>query len=231
VVPNGLLEPQFEDVQPDQRSGTKLHLGGKASNTWAKVKWDFLTFPLSNGSLRIIDPKAQSKALLAKLLVRGLAPRGEPWKEILRHGTNQVHLPVHGKGPNILDINWLFTAPKFKQTKCSFWNNILGSWLNIRVGLAKFEPASHAEVLKQPIFNNPLIFNTIGFPLGVCGFNERRTIANSDCTKIKDLWDPEGRAWKSLQALRMTYHATNRNNRKIIIVNIPWNPATYINRF
>jgi hypothetical protein len=40
-----------------------------------------------------------------------------------------------------------------------------------------------------------------------------------------------GRAWKSLQALRMTYHATNRNNREIIIASIPWNPAIYINRF
>jgi hypothetical protein len=38
-------------------------------------------------------------------------------------------------------------------------------------------------------------------------------------------------AWKSLQALRMTYHATNRNNRKFIIVSIPWNPATYTNCF
>jgi len=59
--------------------------GGKVSNTRAKVKWDSLTLPLSNGGLGIIDPKAQSEALLAKLLVRGLAPGGEPWKEILRH--------------------------------------------------------------------------------------------------------------------------------------------------
>jgi hypothetical protein len=29
----------------------------------------------------------------------------------------------------------------------------------------------------------------------------------------------------------MTYHATNRNNRKIIIASIPWIPAIYINRF
>jgi hypothetical protein len=58
-----------------------------------------------------------------------------------------VHLPVHGKGPSILDINWFFAAPKLKKLKCSFWKNILGSWLNVRVGLAKSEPASHAEVL------------------------------------------------------------------------------------
>jgi hypothetical protein len=32
--------------------------GGKASNTRAKVKWDFLTLPLSSGGLRIIEPQA-----------------------------------------------------------------------------------------------------------------------------------------------------------------------------
>jgi hypothetical protein len=107
---------------------------------------------------------------------------------------------VHDKGLNILDINWLFVAPKLKQTKCSFWNNILGFWLNVKVGLAKSKPASHVEVLRQPIFSNPLILNTTGHPLGVCGLNEGHAIANSGYTRIKDLWDPEGRAWKNLQA-------------------------------
>jgi hypothetical protein len=78
---------------------------GKASNTRDKIKWDSLTLPLSSDGLGIIDPKAQSETLLAKLLVKGLAPRGEPWKEILRHRADQVHLLVHNKGPNIPDIN------------------------------------------------------------------------------------------------------------------------------
>jgi hypothetical protein len=138
---------------------------------------------------------------------------------------------VHDKGPSILDINWFFTAPKLKQMKCSFWKNILSFWLNIRVGLTKFEPASHSEVFKQPIFNNPLILNTTGHPLGVCGLSEGCTIANFGCTRIKDLWDLEGRTWKSLHAFRVTHHATNRNSREIIITSIPWNPATYTNRF
>ncbi len=124
--------------------------GGKASNTWAKVKWDSFTFPLSSDGLGIIDTKAQSKALLAKLMVRSIAPGGEPWKEILRHRADQVHLLVQGKGPSIPDINWLFATPKLKKLKCSFWKSILNFWLNVRVGLAKSEPASHAEVLRQP---------------------------------------------------------------------------------
>jgi hypothetical protein len=32
VVLGNLLKPQSEDVQLDQRSGTKLHLGGKPSD-------------------------------------------------------------------------------------------------------------------------------------------------------------------------------------------------------
>ncbi len=50
-----------------------------------KVRWDTLVLPTTKGGLGIIDPKTQSEALLAKLLVRGLAPGGEPWKELLRN--------------------------------------------------------------------------------------------------------------------------------------------------
>jgi hypothetical protein len=72
---------------------------GKATNARAKVKWETLVLPTSQGGLGIIDPKTQSEALLAKLLVRGLAPGGEPWKELLRHKVNQIRLSVHRMGP------------------------------------------------------------------------------------------------------------------------------------
>jgi hypothetical protein len=71
--------------------------GGKATLAQAKVKWDTLTLPIAKGGLGIINPKTQSEALLAKLLVRGLAPGGEPWKELIRHHADQTKLPVHGK--------------------------------------------------------------------------------------------------------------------------------------
>jgi len=48
--------------------------GGKATNARAKVNCDNLVLPTTKGGLGIIDPKTQSKALLAKLLIRGLAP-------------------------------------------------------------------------------------------------------------------------------------------------------------
>jgi hypothetical protein len=43
--------------------------GGKATPSWAKVKWDTVTLPIAKGGLGIIDPKIQSEVLLAKLLV------------------------------------------------------------------------------------------------------------------------------------------------------------------
>jgi len=58
--------------------------GGKDAPARAKVKWETLILPATQGGLGIINPKAQYKALLAKLLIRGLSPGGEPWKEIIR---------------------------------------------------------------------------------------------------------------------------------------------------
>jgi len=132
---------------------------GKASNARTKVKWETLVLPTSQGGLGIIDPKTQSEALLAKLLIRGLTPGGEPWKELLRHKTNQVRLLTHGLGPNTQDINWMFAATKLKKPLASLWKSILHSWLSVRPGLCKSEPTNLVEILRQPIFGNPLITN------------------------------------------------------------------------
>lgn len=43
------------------------------------------TLPTAQGGLGIVDPACQSRALLGKLIVRGLLPGDEPWKEPLNH--------------------------------------------------------------------------------------------------------------------------------------------------
>ncbi len=65
-------------VFPDPNGSSKFYMGGKTTNVRAKVKWDILTLSKPDNGLGIIDPKAQSEALFTKLLVRGLAPGGEP---------------------------------------------------------------------------------------------------------------------------------------------------------
>jgi len=178
------------------------------------------------GGLGIIDPKTQSEALLAKLFIRGLAPGGEPWKEFLRHKANQVRLPIHGLGPNTQDINWMLTATKFKRPPTSLWKNILHSWLNVRLGLCKSKPTNSAETLRQPIFENPLLTNQDGRPLGLSGRSERNALANVGCSRVDDLWDPKTKEWKDLSTLGVSFHLANRLNRSLIITSIPWDPTT-----
>jgi len=64
--------------------------GGKEAPARAKVRWDTLTLPTSQGGLGVKDPKAQSEALLAKLFIRGLTLSGEPRKELVRHNADKT---------------------------------------------------------------------------------------------------------------------------------------------
>jgi hypothetical protein len=185
-----------------------------------------LVLPTAQGGLGIIDPKVQSEALLAKLFIRGLAPGGEPWKELLRHRANQVRLPVHELGPSTQDINWMFVATKLKRPPTSLWKSILHAWMSVRPGLCKSEPTNSAETLKQPVFGNLLIVNQEGKPLGLNGRSEGNSLANTGRSRVKNFWDSEEKEWKGLSALGVSFHPINRRNRDLIIASIPWDPAT-----
>jgi len=199
---------------------------GKASNARAKVKWETLVLPTTQGGLGIIDPKVQSEALLAKLLVRGLTLGGEPWKELLKHRANQVRLPIHGLGPSTQDINWLFAATKLKRPPTSLWKSILHAWMSVKPGLCKSESTNSAKTLRQLVFGNPLILNQEGKPLGLSGKSEGNSLANAGCSRIRDFWDAEEKEWKGLSALGVSFHPSNRRNRELIIASIPWDPTT-----
>jgi hypothetical protein len=213
-------------VLPGPRSSKNFIWSGKATNARAKVKWETLVLPTSQGGLEIIDPKTQSEALLAKLLIRGLKPGGEPWKELLRHKANQVMLPVHGLSPTTKDINWLFAASKLKRSPTFLWKSILNAWINVRPGLSKSEPTNATEVLRQPVFGNPLITNQDNKPLGLSGKSEGNALANAGYSRVGNFWDPEAKTWKNLSALGMSSHANNKLNMDLIVANIPWDPAT-----
>jgi len=198
--------------------------GGKATTARAKVKWDTLVLPTTKGGLGIIDPKTQSEALLAKLLVRGLTPGGEPWKELLRNKIDQVKLPVHAMGPNTQDIHWLFSSPKLKRPPCSLWKSILRAWMSVRLSLCKSDPTNPTEWLRQPAFANLLITNPTHRPLGLNGKSEGNAFASAGCSRIKDFWDHDSQEWKSLLTLGVSSQTVNRQNRELIINSIPWNP-------
>jgi len=203
--------------------------GGKDVLAHAKVKWDTLALPIALGGLGVTDPKSQSEVLLAKLFVRGLALGREPWKEQVWHKADQTRLSVHGKGPINADLNWLLAAPKLKRLQCSMWKNIVGAWLNVRLGLTKSDPTTVAKTLRQPLFGNPSILSVSGTPLGVSGLSEGCAFAHSRCTRIKDLWFEKNMEWKGLLALGLSHHASNKRGKDIITNNIPWRPDEYDN--
>ncbi len=103
----------------------------------------------------------------------------------------------------------------------SFQKNIFRSWMNVRVGLMKTKPTLQAKVLKQPIFNNPLVTNVVGHPLKVSGLNKGQAIIKAGCIRIKDLWDRKAREWNSLPTFGMNSHIINQTSRDIIIFSIP----------
>jgi len=120
--------------------------------------------------------------LLAKLLIKDLALSGEPWKELIRNKVDQIRLPVHNKGPDISNVNWIFAAPKLKRIQCSMWKSIIGGWMKVRPGLMKADPTNTVEILRQPIFRNPLVLKERGILLGVGGLSEGSAFMKTGCT-------------------------------------------------
>ena len=47
------------------------------------MAWDVVICPTKRGSLGIIDPICQSRAMMVKFIVRGLLPGPELWKAML----------------------------------------------------------------------------------------------------------------------------------------------------
>jgi hypothetical protein len=61
----------------------------------------------------IIDLQAQSKALLARLIMKGLLARKEPWKTLVRW--KMTHTQHFRRDALQLNICWFFADRKFKK--------------------------------------------------------------------------------------------------------------------
>jgi hypothetical protein len=97
----------------------------------------------------------------------------------------------------------------------------------MKPGFTKSNPTSAAEILRQPIFDNPSVLNTSGIPLGFGGTRDGNAFANHGCTRVKDLWCNVEKDWKSLAKLGMSYHENNRKSKEDIAESIPWRPDEY----
>ena len=145
-----------------------LWSGGDGQPARAKVAWAVITLPLAKGGLGIIDPVDQSRALLGKLIVRGLLPGSEPWKELL-HQRIQARAPPAG-GTWAPEIRWIFT--EMRRTGLSrgwedrFALSILRAWELLRPGLSQRPPSCDEERARQPLIWSPSVRTEHGHLLG-----------------------------------------------------------------
>ena len=132
------------------------------------MAWAVISLPKAQGGLGIIDPVNQSRALLAKLVVRVLQPGTEKWKQLLRYRM-ALCSPVIG-GPWQPNIRWIFNKTlNIRQSKSwenNFITGIWRAWSQIRLGLRLEELASNEELQRQPITWNPRFIMASGHMLG-----------------------------------------------------------------
>jgi hypothetical protein len=102
------------------------------------------------------------------------------------------------------------------------WKSIVSTWMKVRPGLAKAIPTNTAEILRQPIFGNPLVLNERGILLGLSSLSEGNAFTRAGYTRTKDLWNHRGQEWKSLAELGMSNHVSNKKCKESIIASIPW---------
>ena len=145
-----------------------LWSGGDGRPARAKVAWPVIILPTSQGGLGIIDPGCQSRALLGKLIVRGLLLGGEPWKELLMQ---RIHgrVPAYG-GPWRPGVRWIFSelckVGLSRRFEDRFASSLLRAWEQLRLALFQTPPASLEEQARQHLIWSPQVVTQQGYMLG-----------------------------------------------------------------
>ncbi|MCO5572141.1 hypothetical protein L7F22_025892 [Adiantum nelumboides] len=115
--------------------------GRDTQSAQAKVSWQVITLPCSQGGVRIIDPSS----LAGQLIIRGLLPGVEPWQELLLHKIH-ARVPRIG-GPWSPSTRWIFSEMHrvglSRRWEDRFALSLLQAWEQLRSGLEQQEPTCH----------------------------------------------------------------------------------------
>ena len=142
-----------------------LWFGSDGSGTSrARVAWQTVILPQIEGSLGIIDPELQSQALLGKLVIRGLTPRGQTWKLLLQQGLSTC-TPQRG-GDWQPSIRWIFTLAPLTPPCSPFLRSLLSVWRKLRHALSQVPPSCQEEMDIQPLIWSSQVTDSIGLQLG-----------------------------------------------------------------
>ncbi|MCO5590943.1 hypothetical protein L7F22_044919 [Adiantum nelumboides] len=113
----------------------------------------------------------QSATLLSKLIVRGLYPGEEPWKQFVIHGLSRC-VPSSGcmdaAGPWRPSVRYIFTTQSRLCTQhlSPFMYSIFRVWLTMWRGLIRHVPSCREEIERQPLIWNDHARDEHGRQLG-----------------------------------------------------------------
>ena len=135
----------------------------------AKVAWSVLIQSKQQGGLGLIDPFMQSKALIAKHVVRSLLPGEELWKKLWMRHLHKVKPSVGGQWND--SLRWFFNSdfplPKSSVGSLRFFNGIFRAWDSLRQALVFLPPKSFHQFMRQPLIWNPLFTDEAACVLGL----------------------------------------------------------------
>ena len=114
-----------------------------------RVRWSTIILPRESGGLGIIDLEIQIRALLSKLIVRGIFLGNEPWKKYFfdaiqsttpRQGTRDGHVWTRG-------VRYIFSqAPLASIDRSPFMQALLRIWRSMRPLLIHRAPRCIKEI-------------------------------------------------------------------------------------
>ena len=135
----------------------------------AKVAWDVLIRPKSQGGLALIDPLIQSRALLTKFVVRGLLLGTEAWKGMLLNQLMQLSPKTGGNW--LPSLKWMFLTntqtPRRNLISNRFLLGIVRAWDAVKIFLRKEVPNIWDGWMNQPLLANSLVRDSTGNVLGL----------------------------------------------------------------
>ncbi|MCO5574788.1 hypothetical protein L7F22_028580 [Adiantum nelumboides] len=135
------------------------------------VCWRTVILPRQERDLGIIDPEMQSAVLLSKLIVCGLYPEEEPWKQFMLHGLSRCVSSsgcMDAAGPWRPWIGYIFTTQSTLRTQhlSPFMYSIFRVWLTMRRGLIRQASSYQEEIERQPLVWNDYVRDEHGRQLG-----------------------------------------------------------------
>lgn len=133
------------------------------------------------------------------MVPRALVPGPEPWKTFIRYRISKLELRRDGDWG--ASEAWLCTAPNITPMGSALWRSVWTAWTSVTKGLRRLKPKTHDQVLRQPLFLNPQIQSTTGWPFGTERRSNFRIWSRKGINMVRHVWSDETNSFLSSRQL------------------------------